>query len=177
VDVRLVDEAGNGVACGAVGEIAVRSEFIMRGYWRNPEETARTVRDGWVFTGDLGAFDDEGFLSIVGRRKEVIRSGGESIFPAEIERVLVAHDSIREASVVSIPDPHWGEAVAAAVVLHDGATLSADDVVAHVRRHLAGFKKPRHVCFFSELPRTAASQQVHKPLLRQLILQRLESTA
>jgi len=177
VDVRLVDETGDEVPPGAVGEIAVRSEFTMQGYWRNPEETARTVRDGWVLTGDLGTFDAEGFLSIVGRRKEVIRSGGESIFPAEIERVLLTHPEIREASVVGIPDPEWGEAVVAAVVLRDGAALTAEEVVAHVRQHLAGYKKPRHVCFLPALPRTAASQQVHKPLLRELVLERIASGA
>jgi fatty-acyl-CoA synthase len=173
VDVRLLDEHGVEVPCGAVGEIAVRSEFTMQAYWRNPEETARTLRDGWVLTGDLGAFDGEGLLSIVGRQKEVIRSAGESIFPAELERVLAAHEHIREASVVGIPDPEWGEAVVAAVVVRDGVDLSAEDVIAHVRRHLAGYKKPRHVCFLRELPRTAASQQVHKPLLRELVLERL----
>jgi len=177
VDVRLVDETGRAVAPGAVGEIAVRSEFVMRGYWRNPEETARAIRDGWVLTGDLGVFDAEGFLSIVGRCKEVIRSGGESIFPAEIERALAAHPAIREAGVVGIPDPHWGEAVVAAVVLRDGAALTAADVVAHLRQQLAGYKKPRHVCFLPELPRTAASQQVHKPLLRELVLERIASGA
>jgi acyl-CoA synthetase (AMP-forming)/AMP-acid ligase II len=171
VDVRLVDEDGCDVARGAVGEIAVRSEFTMQAYWRNPEETLRTKRDGWVHTGDLGVFDDEGFLSIVGRRKEVIRSGGESIFPVELERVLLSHSHIREASVVGIPDPHWGEAVVAAIVLRDGATLSADEVVAYLRQHLAGYKKPRHVCFVTELPRTAASQQVHKPMLRERLLE------
>jgi len=176
VDVRLVDETGAEVPAGGVGEIAVRSEFTMRGYWRNPEETARTIRDGWVLTGDLAAFDAEGFLSIVGRRKDVIRSGGESIFPAEIERVLLAHPAIREAGVVGVPDAHWGEAVAAAIVLRDGAALTADDVIAHVRERLAGYKKPRHVCFLAELPRTAASQQVHKALLRELVLQRLAGT-
>jgi fatty-acyl-CoA synthase len=173
VDVRLVDESGDAVAPGGVGEIAVRSEFTMQGYWRNPEETARTKRDGWVLTGDLGVFDDEGFLSIVGRRKEVIRSGGESIFPVEIERVLLAHAHIREASVVGVPDAHWGEAVAVAVVARDGASLSEADVVDHVRANLAGYKKPRYVMFFHELPRTPASQQVHKPLLREWILQRI----
>jgi acyl-CoA synthetase (AMP-forming)/AMP-acid ligase II len=176
VDVRLLDEDGQEVPAGGVGEIAVRSEFIMRGYWRNPEETARTVRDGWVMTGDLGAFDAEGFLSIVGRRKEVIRSGGETIFPAEIERVLLAHDAVREASVVGVPDAHWGEAVVAAIVLREGKTLSADDVVAYVRQHLAGYKKPRHVCFLAQLPRTAASQQVHKPLLREIVLEQISTT-
>jgi acyl-CoA synthetase (AMP-forming)/AMP-acid ligase II len=145
----------------------------MQGYWRNPEATAAAIRDGWVLTGDLGAFDDEGFLSVVGRRKEVIRSAGESIFPAEIERVLLAHPDVREAGVVGVPDETWGEAVVAAIVVRDGATLDADAVVAHVRRHLAGFKKPKHVCFLPELPRTAASQQVHKPLLREIVLRRL----
>ena len=173
VDVRLVDEHARDVIPGAVGEIAVRSELTMQGYWRNPDETARIKRNGWVLTGDLGAYDADGFLSIVGRRKEVIRSGGESIFPAEIERVLLSHPQIREASVVGIPDPHWGEAVAAAVVLRDGAALAETDVIEHVRAHLAGYKKPRHVFFFKDLPRTAASQQVHKPLLREQILQRL----
>jgi acyl-CoA synthetase (AMP-forming)/AMP-acid ligase II len=173
VDVRLVGDDGNDAAPGAVGEIAVRSEFIMRGYWRNPEETARTVRDGWVFTGDLGMFDEEGLLSIVGRRKEVIRSGGESIFPVEIERTLLTHPAVREASVVGIPDAHWGEAVVAAVVLHDGATPTADELVEHVRSNLAGYKKPRHVCFLTELPRTAASQQVHKSLLREIVLRQI----
>lgn len=176
VDVRLVDENDADVPVGSVGEITARSEFTMRGYWRNPEETARTVRDGWVHTGDLGAFDEEGFLSIVGRCKEVIRSGGESIFPAELERVLLGHEHIREASVVGVPDPHWGEAVVAAIVLRDGAVLTADEVVAYLRQHLAGYKKPRHVCFLAELPRTAASQQVHKALLRELVLQRLAGT-
>ena len=173
VDVRLVDDVGSPVSAGDVGEIAVRSEFTMAAYWRNPEETARTKRDGWVHTGDLGVFDAEGFLSIVGRKKEVVRSGGESIFPAEIERVLLGHPAIREAAIVGIPDPHWGEAVVAAIVLHANAALTADDAVAHVRMHLAGYKKPRHVVFFDELPRTAASRQVHKPLLRELVLERL----
>jgi fatty-acyl-CoA synthase len=173
VEVRLLDDDGREVPAGAVGEIAARSEFTMQEYWRNPEETARTKRDGWVRTGDLGVYDAEGFLSIVGRCKEVIRSGGESIFPAEIERVLAMHPGIREASVVGVPDPHWGEAVAAAVVLHAGATLSADEVIAHVRTHLAAYKRPRYVSFFAELPRTAASQQVHKPLLREQILQEI----
>jgi fatty-acyl-CoA synthase len=173
VDVRLVDDDNQEVPPGTVGEITARSEFTMQGYWRNPAETARVVRDGWVHTGDLGVFDADGFLSIVGRRKEVIRSGGESIFPAEIERVLLTHPLIREAGVVGVPDPHWGEAVAAAIVVRDGATLTAEDIIAHVRAQLAGFKKPKHVCFLSELPRTAASQQIHKPLLRELVLERL----
>jgi fatty-acyl-CoA synthase len=173
VEVRLVDEDGDDVAPNAVGEIAVRSEFTMQGYWRNPQESARAIRAGWVLTGDLAAFDADGFLSIVGRCKEVIRSGGESIFPVEIERVLLAHPEIREASVLAIPDAHWGEAVVAAIVPRDGATLTADSVIEYLRGQLASYKKPRHICFLSELPRTAASQQVHKPLLREMVLERI----
>lgn len=170
VDVRLVDEDGRTVPAGSVGEIAVRSDFTMQGYWRNPEETTRTKREGWVHTGDLGVFDADGFLSIVGRSKEVIRSGGENIFPVEIERILLAHGDIREAAVVGIPDPQWGEAAVAAIVRRDGSRLSAEDVVAYLRGQLAAYKKPRHVVFMAELPRTAASQQVHKPLLRELVI-------
>ncbi len=172
VELRLLDNDRE-VPPGEIGEIHVRSEFIMQGYWRNPEETARTIRGGWVRTGDLGVFDSEGFLSIVGRCKEVIRSGGESIFPAEIERVLLSHPQVSEAGVVGIPDPKWGEAVVAAVVLHTGSQLSAGDLIEYVRGVLAGFKKPKHVLFFSEMPRTAASRQIHKPLLRELVLERL----
>ncbi len=171
VEVRLLDPAGREVATGEIGEIAVRSEFTMRGYWRMPEETARAIPDGWVRTGDLGAFDGAGFLSIVGRLKEVIRSAGENIFPAEIERVLLEHPAIREAAAVGVPDPEWGEALAVAIVVKDGAEISAAQVVEHVRSRLAGFKKPRHVCFVVELPRTAASRQVHKSLLREQMLQ------
>jgi len=173
VDVRLVDDEGRDVPPGAVGEIVARSEFTMRGYWRNPEETQRTKRDGWVHTGDLGTFDDEGFLSVVGRQKEVIRSAGESIFPAEIERVLLAHPDVREASVLGIPDAHWGEAVVAVIVPRTGAALDADVVIEHVRKHLAGYKKPKHICFLPELPRTAASGQVQKPLLREIVVRRI----
>ena len=173
VDVRLVDDRDHPVPPGIVGEITVRSEFVMQSYWRNPEETARTIRNGWVHTGDLAVFDAEGFLSIVGRSKEIIRSGGESIFPIEIERLLLAHPAIRDAAVVGIPDERWGEAVVAAVVRRDGATLTAEDVIAYVRERLASYKKPRHVHFLAALPRTPASQQVHKPLLKELILAQL----
>jgi len=175
VEVRLVGDNGVEVGAGDAGEITVRSEFTMAAYWRNPEETARTVRDGWVHTGDLGVFDDEGMLSIVGRSKEVIRSAGESIFPVEIERVLLTHPRVREVSVLGIPDAHWGEAVVAAIVARAGDAPNEDDLVAHVRAHLASFKKPRHIVFLPELPRTPASQQVHKALLREMVMAQIEA--
>ncbi len=167
VDVRIVDAAGADVRAGETGEIVCRSEYNMLGYWRMPEATAEAFRGGWLHTGDLAAFDDEGFLHIAGRLKEMIKCGGENVFPAEVERCLLEHPAIAEAAVFGVPDPHWGEVVAAAVVRRDGVALSEDDVVAHVRARLAGYKKPRVVRFVDTLPRTASTRQVQKALLRQ----------
>jgi fatty-acyl-CoA synthase len=163
VDVRLVGATGP----GAVGEIACRSEFTMLGYWRMPEATAETLRGGWVHTGDLGTFDDEGFLHIAGRVREMIKTGGESVYPAEVERCLLEHPAIAEAAVFGVPDAHWGEAVVAAVVPRAGAALDEAAVVAHVRGRLAGYKKPQHVLLLDALPRTASTRQVQKTLLRE----------
>ena len=129
----------------------------MLGYWRLPEATAQTIRDGWVHTGDLATVDEEGFLFIAGRVKEMIKCGGENIFPAEVERCLLAHPAIAEAAVFGVPDAHWGEVAVAAIVRKPGATLAEADVVEHVRAHLAGYKKPRHVEFRDALPRTAST--------------------
>jgi fatty-acyl-CoA synthase len=166
VDVRVVDADDRDVAPGTAGEIVCRSEFNMLGYWRLPEATAETLRGGWVHTGDLGVLDDEGFLHIAGRKKELIKCGGENIFPAEVERCLLAHPAIAEAAVLGIPDADWGEIAVAAVVRRPGVTLSEDDVVAHVKSQLAGYKKPRQVRFMDALPRTASTGQVQKALLR-----------
>jgi fatty-acyl-CoA synthase len=167
VDVRVVDADGHDVGPGTTGEIVCRSEYTMLGYWRMPEATAEAFRGGWLHTGDLAAFDDDGFLHVAGRVKEMIKCGGENVFPAEVERCLLEHPAIAEAAVFGLPDAHWGEVVAAAVVRRDGATLSEDDVVAHVRTRLAGYKKPRVVRFLDALPRTASTRQVQKSLLRQ----------
>jgi len=167
VDVRIVDDADGELPAGAVGEIVCRSEFIMRGYWRMPDATAVALRGGWLHTGDLGVFDADGFLHIAGRKKEMIKSGGENIFPVEVERVLMDHPAIAEAAVLGVPDVEWGEAVLAVVVRRPGAELTEADVIEHVRARLAGFKKPRHVGFVEALPRTAATRQVQKTLLRE----------
>jgi len=155
------------VPAGTAGEIICRSEFNMRGYWRMPAESAATLRGGWVHTGDLGVLDDEGFLFIAGRKKEMIKTGGENVFPVEVERVLLEHPAVAEAAVLGVPDPDWGESVLAAVVRRPGCELAEADVVAHVRARLAGFKKPRYVWFVESLPRTAATRQVQKALLRE----------
>jgi len=167
VDVRVVDADGNDVGTGATGEIVCRSEYTMLGYWRMPEATAEAFHGGWLHTGDLAALDDEGFLHVAGRVKEMIKCGGENVFPAEVERCLIEHPAIAEAAVFGIPDAHWGEIVAAAVVRRNGVALTEDDVVTHVRARLAGYKKPRIVRFLDALQRTASTRQVQKSLLRQ----------
>ena len=172
VELRVVDDNDRDVPPGTAGEIICRSEFNMRGYWRMPVETAATLRGGWVHTGDLGVLDDDGFLFIVGRKKEMIKSGGENIFPVEVERVLLQHPAIDEAAVLGIPDADWGESVLAVVVRRPGHQLTEAEVVNHVRASLAGFKKPRVVWFVDALPRTAATRQVQKTLLREQFLLR-----
>jgi fatty-acyl-CoA synthase len=172
VELRVVDDDDHDVPAGTSGEIICRSEFNMRGYWRMPAETATTVRDGWVHTGDLGVLDDEGFLYIAGRKKEMIKSGGENIFPVEVEHVLLEHPAILEAAVLGIPDPDWGESVLAVVVPRAGHQVAEGEVIEHVRLHLAGFKKPRYVWLVETLPRTAATRQVQKTLLREQFLLR-----
>ena len=155
VDVELTDE----------GEIRCRSAFLMDGYFDDAEATAETLRDGWYHTGDLGAFDDEGYLSIVGRKKELIRSGGESISPGEVEAALVGAPGVEEIAVVGVPDVDWGEVVCAVAVAGAGEGLSLEALHAHFEGRLAGFKKPRRLFAIDALPRTAATGQVQRALL------------
>jgi acyl-CoA synthetase (AMP-forming)/AMP-acid ligase II len=170
VDIRILHPDGSECTVGEAGEVTVRSEFIMRGYWMAPEATAATIRDGWVHTGDLATVDAEGFMHIAGRIKEMIKSGGENIFPAEVERVLVEHPGILEAAVLGVPDAEWTETPVAAVVLRPGAILTEAEVIDYVRGRLASFKKPRYVRFLDTLPRTASTRQVQKTVLREMLL-------
>lgn len=171
VDVRIIDAHGEDAPVDTPGEIVVRSDFNMLGYWRMPDATAAAFAGGWLHTGDLAVRDDEGFLHIVGRSKEMIKTGGENVFPAEIEQTLLSHPDVAECAVVGVPDVDWGESVLAVVVPRTGATLGEDDVVAHVRDRLAGYKKPRHVRFLAELPRTSSTRQVQKALLADRFVQ------
>ena len=168
VDVRLVDADGRVVAPGEVGEIEVRSDYLMSGYFEAPDETARALRDGWYRAGDLATADEEGYLFVCGRLKEVIRSGGESIFPQELERTIVELPGVAECAVVGVPDPDWGEAALAAVVVEDGVRLDPATIMDHCATRLATYKKPRHVMFVPELPKAGATQKVQKSLVRQL---------
>lgn len=165
VDVRVVDGDGHDVPPGIAGEIVVASDFTMLGYWRMPDATAAAFAGGHLHTGDQALWDEEGFLHIVGRLKEMIKTGGESVFPAEVEQTLLLHEGVAECAVVGVPDPDWGESVLAVVVPRTGATPSAQEIIDFVRGRLAGYKKPRHVRIVTELPRTASTRQVQKALL------------
>jgi acyl-CoA synthetase (AMP-forming)/AMP-acid ligase II len=157
VEVKLVD-----------GEVCLRSPFLMDGYFDDPAATADALRDGWYHTGDLGAIDDEGYVSIVGRARDVIRTGGETVAPVEVETVLGAHPAVAEVAVVGLPDPAWGETVTAVVVLAAGAAAADVDVEAlraHCDGRLARFKQPRRVEVVDALPRTAATGQVQRTLV------------
>ena len=154
-EVRIVDDLGNPLPSGQVGEVLIRGEQVMRCYWNNDAATAETLRNGWIHSGDYGRIDEDGYLYIVGRKKDVIVSGGENIYPREIEEVLHAHPAILECAVVGAPDPKWGEAVTAVVVLRDGFSLTEADAIDHCKPHLASFKKPKAVHFRDALPRSS----------------------
>ncbi len=155
VDLRLSD----------AGEICVRSAYLMDGYFDDPAATAAALREGWFHSGDLGELDDEGYLRVVGRIQEVIRTGGESVAPVEVEVVLAAHPSVAEVAVVGIPDPQWGEIVCAVVVPAPGAMPTLPDLRKHCEGRIAGFKKPRRLELADALPRTPATGQVQRTLL------------
>lgn len=154
----------------ASGEIQLRSPFAMDGYFDDPEASAAAFDDGWFRTGDLGSLDDEGYLTIVGRLKEIIRTGGESVSPAEVEAALLTHPDVEEVAVVGVPDPSWGERVCAVVVARAGASPELADLQAHCTARLASYKKPRQLERVDALPRTAATGQVQRALLVQRIL-------
>ena len=166
-EVRIVDEAGRPLPAGAVGEIVARTEHVMLGYWDLPERTAEALRDGWLYTGDLGYLDEDGYLWVTGRKKDVIISGSEHVYPIEVEAVLRLHPDVEDVAVIGVPDPHWGEAVVAVIVPVSGRDPRAEDLVAFVRERLADFKRPRHVVFTDDLPRTGPTRKVQKAVLRE----------
>jgi len=152
--VRVVDAQGNDVKPGEVGEIVQSDDTVMLGYYRNPTATAEAIRDGWLHTGDLATVDADGFIYIHGRLKDMIISGGENIYPAEVEAVLNAHPDISESAVIGVPDARWGETQVAYIVPVAGAAPSAEEIVAHCKAHLASYKKPSRVVVVDALPRT-----------------------
>jgi long-chain acyl-CoA synthetase len=164
VEVRVVDDADRELPAGAEGEVVVRGDVVMAGYWRNPEATERALRGGWLHTGDIGRFDEHGQLFLLDRKHDMIISGGSNIYPREVEEVLVLHPGVHEAVVFGVPDREWGESVAAAVVPVPGAELAPDRLIAFCREHLASFKKPRHVLLVDALPKNAYGKVLRREL-------------
>jgi O-succinylbenzoate-CoA ligase len=165
-DVRVVDERGADVEPGQIGEVIVRGAHIMKGYWNRPEATAETIRDGWLYTGDLACVDKDGFVFIQDRKKDMIISGGENVYPAEIEAVLARHPDVLECAVIGMPSPRWGESAAAVVVVRAGASCAAAELVAFCEGKLARYKIPRVVELVDEIPRNPTGK-VLKRVLRE----------
>jgi acyl-CoA synthetase (AMP-forming)/AMP-acid ligase II len=165
VEVRIMAEDGGELPAGQSGEIAVRGDVVMTGYWNNPEATAAALSKGWLRTGDIGLFDKSGRLHLLDRRHDTIISGGSNIYPREVEDVLVRHPSVKEAIVFGVPDTEWGESVTAAVVLEDGvAPVTGETLVNYCRENLASFKKPKSVHILPELPKNAYGKVLRREL-------------
>ncbi|WP_235927534.1 fatty acyl-CoA synthetase [Sandarakinorhabdus rubra] len=169
VETLVVDDAMNPVAPGEIGEIVHRSPQLLTGYWDNPERTAEAFAGGWFHSGDLGISDAEGYITVVDRKKDMIKSGGENVASREVEEALYLHPAVSEVAVIGLPDPKWIEAVTAIIVLRDGMTMTQADVLDHCAAHLAGFKTPKNVVFVDSLPRNA-SGKILKRELRQSML-------
>ena len=166
VEIRLVDDDDRDVPVGQVGEAVYRGPTVMNEYYKDPEATARAMKNSWFHSTDLMRRDKDGFLYVVDRKKDMIISGGENIYPAEIEEVLYQHPKIMECAVIGVHDEQWGEAIKAVVVCKAGETLTEEEVVEHCKQHLAGYKKPKSVEFMPSLPRNAAGK-VLKTVLRE----------
>jgi fatty-acyl-CoA synthase len=154
VDVKVVRADGAPCAANEAGELLIRGPHVTPGYWNNPQETARAIVDGWLHTGDLAQYDEDGAYTIIGRLKDMIISGGENIYPAEVESVMYAHPNVAEAALIGIPDAKWGEVGRAIVVPRPGAALTADSLIAFMRERLAGYKLPKSVVFTDSLPKS-----------------------
>ena len=155
VEVKIFDENDEERPPGVSGEIVVRGDIVMAGYWNNPEATAETLRGGWLHTGDVGQFDETGYLFLLDRTKDMIISGGNNVYPREVEEVLITHPAVAGVCVVGIPDDYWGEAVHAVVVPEAGQSPTAKELIDYCAGFMAGYKKPKNVDFVSELPTSA----------------------
>ena len=153
VEMRVVDEDGNELPGGEIGEIQIKGHNVMKGYWKNPDATADAIEDGWFATGDLAKVDEDGYFFIVDRKKEMIIRGGYNVYPREVEEVLYEHPAVREAAVVGIPHDELGEEVGAAVVLKEGESVGADELEAYVKENIASYKYPRRIWFVEDLPK------------------------
>jgi long-chain acyl-CoA synthetase len=164
VHVRIVDDKDNDVVPGEVGEIIVRSKAIMQEWWRKPEETRDTVVNGWLHTGDMGRYDEKGYIYIVDRKKDRVVSGGENIYPREIEELFYGHPAVKEVAVIGVPDPYWVERVHAVVVLKEGAKTSSEELIDFCKGRIARYKAPKSLEFADSLPKTPSGKVLKREL-------------
>jgi long-chain acyl-CoA synthetase len=164
VNVKIVDPQGQEVPRGEVGEVIVRGPNIMQGYWNKPEETAQALRNGWLYTGDAARMDEQGYLYIVDRLKDMIVSGGENVYSAEVENVLARHPDVAQCAVIGVAHEQWGEAVHAVVVRRVGSDVDEEQLRRHCREFIAGYKCPKSVEFRDELPLSAAGKVLKREL-------------
>ena len=167
-EARVVNEEGKDITPGVVGEFIIKGESIMKEYYKKPEETAKTLKDGWLYTGDLATIDEEGYITLVDRKKDMIISGGENVYSIEVEEVLYEHPSVLEAAIIGLPDETWGEAVCAVIVPKEGASIDEQELKSFCRQKLAGYKIPRRIFVEEALPRNA-SGKILKFQLRQAL--------
>lgn len=165
VTVAVLNEDRAALAPGLIGEVAVKGPVVMQGYWNNADATSEALKDGWLLTGDLGKFDEDGFLTLVDRSRDVVISGGTNIYPREVEEVLITHPSIREVSVFGVPDLAWGESAVAAICLEQGAKVDNEVLGAWCKAHLASFKKPKAFVMLNELPKNAYGKILKRDLI------------
>jgi fatty-acyl-CoA synthase len=167
VETRVVDDDDVDVPVGEIGEIIHRSPQAMLGYWNDAEKTAAMFRNGWLHSGDLGVMDDEGFITVVDRKKDMIKSGGENVASREVEELIYQHPAVSEVAVFGVPDDRWIEAVAAVVVVRDGQQVDAAELTAFCRERLAGFKVPKRITFTEALPKNASGKVLKRELREQ----------
>ncbi|MCX5758206.1 MAG: long-chain-fatty-acid--CoA ligase, partial [Candidatus Hydrogenedentes bacterium] len=165
-NIRIIDADGKDVPPGTIGEILISGPTVMKGYYGNPEATAEVLKDGWLYSGDLGRFDDEGYIYVVGRLKDMIIRGGQNVYPAQIESVMSRMPGVEEVAVIGVDEPRWGQEVLAVVKLAEGATLTEKEIIAFCREHLAPYKCPRYVRFLTEFPKTATGK-IRKNILEE----------
>ena len=163
-EIKIVDGNDNEMPRREVGEIIVKTTSNMEGYWNLPEETTKTLKSGWLYTGDAGYMDEDGYVYVHDRVKDMIVSGGENIYPAEVENAIFSHEMVADVAVIGVPDEKWGEAVKALVVLKENCESTEEDIINFSRERIAGFKTPKSVDFIKELPRNPSGKILKKEL-------------
>jgi acyl-CoA synthetase (AMP-forming)/AMP-acid ligase II len=163
-DVRVVNEKEEDIKPGEIGEIIERGDDTMMGYWKDPERTAETLKNGWLYTRDMATVDEEGYIYIVDRKADMIISGGYNIYPTEVEEVLYRHPAVFEASVIGVPDDLWGESVKAIVVLKEGMRATEDELIQHCKNCLSSYKKPKSIDFVRDLPKNPYGKILRRKL-------------